>query len=99
MWIRNNLSTWGSQIIDTVLFVGIAFYGLFPIGELIIGGILVKIGVAMIDTPFLYLIRWFYEKTVVGKNNRWDALCPSVYFKHFSSSLFSFFFDILSSLQ
>lgn len=54
MWLRNNLSTMTSQLIDSTIFVFIAFYGVFPIGPLILGQWLIKVVIAMIDTPFLY---------------------------------------------
>lgn len=55
LWLRNNVSTWISQLIDTTVFISIAFYGIFPIVELIAGQYVVKIIIAAIDTPFLYL--------------------------------------------
>lgn len=57
LWVRNNVSTWISQFIDTTIFITIAFYGLFPIVELIIGQYIVKVIIAAVDTPFLYLAR------------------------------------------
>jgi len=57
LWIRNNASTMVSQGIDTLLFISIAFYGVFPIKELIIGQYLVKLMIAFLDTPFLYLVK------------------------------------------
>lgn len=68
IWIRNNASTFISQLIDSVLFSFIAFYGVFPIGvviEITISTYLLKWVVAMCDTPFIYLARkWFDEKKV-----------------------------------
>lgn len=55
LWLRNNLSTGLSQLVDTILFISIAFYGLFPVGELILGQYLVKLLIALLDTPFVYL--------------------------------------------
>jgi len=69
MWMRNNFSTWISQTIDTLIFVTIAFYGIFPIGGLIVSTIFLKMVIAAVDTPFLYFIKWYYEKT--GK--RWKG--------------------------
>ena len=54
LWLRNNLSTITSQIIDSVLFVTIAFYGVIPITGLMIGYFVVKVTVAIADTPFAY---------------------------------------------
>lgn len=54
MWLRNNVSTISSQAIDSTIFVFIAFYGVFPIGPLILGSWTVKVLIALLDTPFLY---------------------------------------------
>ncbi|PIT86529.1 MAG: transporter [Candidatus Magasanikbacteria bacterium CG10_big_fil_rev_8_21_14_0_10_43_6] len=65
LWLRNNASTMVSQIIDTLLFMFIAFYGItekFTVGfilELSLSFWLFKIVFALIDTPFVYLlVRW-----------------------------------------
>ncbi|MCA1040625.1 queuosine precursor transporter [Bacillus infantis] len=59
LWIRNNLSTVSSQLIDTSVFILIAFYGTMPAGALLamIGTQYVfKFLVALIDTPLVYLL-------------------------------------------
>ena len=65
LWLRNNLSTIMSQLIDTSVFMMIAFYQLTPkftfsfIVSLIIPYYLFKIMFAIIDTPFVYLgVNW-----------------------------------------
>ncbi len=58
IWIRNNLSTWASQFIDSLVFSTIAFYGVFSnkiLLQIILTTYLLKIVVAIIDTPFIYL--------------------------------------------
>jgi len=62
LWFRNNMSTISSQFIDTIIFVTIAFYGVFPILPLIIGQWTVKLIIALIDTPFMYLTIWIMDK-------------------------------------
>jgi hypothetical protein len=60
LWIRNNGSTIVSQLIDTIIFVPIAFYGQVPNDVLVgilISTYLIKILVAVLDTPFIYLIK------------------------------------------
>ena len=57
IWLRNNVSTIISQFIDTVIFITIAFYGVFPnnvVLSIIIGQWFIKILVALVDTPFVY---------------------------------------------
>lgn len=62
LWLRNNASTIVSQLIDTVVFVFIGFYGLFPILPMIIGQFIAKTIIALLDTPFIYLVRFFYKR-------------------------------------
>ncbi|MFP4568381.1 MAG: queuosine precursor transporter [Candidatus Woesearchaeota archaeon] len=63
LWLRNNVSTQLSQSLDAVIFITIAFAGLFPLKSLIIGTILLKFVVTLMDTPFLYLIRGYYKNS------------------------------------
>lgn len=46
-----------SQAVDSVLFTTIAFYGVQPLLPLILGTYVVRLGVAVIDTPFVYGVR------------------------------------------
>jgi len=72
LWLRNNLSTFVSQAIDTLLFMFIAFYAIndkFTVAfilQLSLTYWLFKIVFAAIDTPFVYLIvRWLKKGLVV----------------------------------
>lgn len=60
LWLRNNGSTLISQTIDTILVtLGFALVGIFPmdiVGSMIIVTLSIKIVVALIDTPFLYIM-------------------------------------------
>ena len=58
-WLRNNLSTMTSQIIDTAIFITIAFIGSVPNIWVMIGSqYLIKVTYALLDTiPFYYLTR------------------------------------------
>jgi queuosine precursor transporter len=68
LWIRNNLSTISSQFIDTVMFMFIAFYGISPkftfayIFSLIIPYWLLKVTVALFDTPLVYAGVWWLKR-------------------------------------
>lgn len=54
-WIRNNVSTITSQLIDTTIFTVIAFYGVIPnILFMIFSIYLIKLFIALLDTPFFY---------------------------------------------
>ncbi len=64
LWLRNTLSTIVSQMIDSVLFIGIAFWGIVPpaaIGMMILSQYIAKVGIALLDTPFCYLLVRRYE--------------------------------------
>ena len=56
-WIWNNASTMTSQIIDTAIFIMIAFVGIVPnIWSMIVSQYLIKLVYALLDTPFFYLM-------------------------------------------
>ena len=60
LYIRNIGSTTVSQFLDTIIFVPIAFLGLFPfevVVEIFITTYVIKLIVAILDTPFVYLIK------------------------------------------
>ncbi len=60
LWLRNNGSTLISQAIDTVIFVGIAFWGVYPAEvffSILWTTYVFKAFVALADTPFIYLAR------------------------------------------
>ena len=63
LWLRNLGSTLVSQFIDTVIFITIAFYGVFDaLLPIIIGQYIIKIMIAFLDTPFVYLFVWLKKK-------------------------------------
>ncbi len=63
LWLRAGIASILSQIVDTLLFVSIAFLGVFPIRELLIGQMVVKVGLsALLVPPLIYAVvgigRW-----------------------------------------
>ena len=58
LWLRNNFSTFSSQIIDTFTVVGLlCVFGVIPWNMfygLVVSGVLFKIFIAFLDTPLLY---------------------------------------------
>ena len=57
LWLRAATASILSQIVDTLLFVTIAFYGIFPIGELLLGQMLAKVLLsAILVPPVIYLL-------------------------------------------
>jgi len=58
-WLRNNVSTIVSQAFDTIVFFTVAFAFVLPasaIVKMIIGDYMIKIIMALLDTPIFYLI-------------------------------------------
>lgn len=73
LWIRNNFSTFTSQLVDTCLVVGLLcvfnvfkWSSFFP---LVFSGFLFKVIVAILDTPFLYAIVFFMKRKFNLKEN------------------------------
>jgi queuosine precursor transporter len=64
LWIRNTVSDVPMLAIDSLIFVTIAFYGVFDIWPVIIGQILTKWFFGVIDTPFMYLSRGIVDGKV-----------------------------------
>ena len=65
LWLRNNGSTLISQLLDSLIFTTIAFYGLFPrkvFIQIVITTYLLKAVAAILDTPFIYLAKFIHQK-------------------------------------
>ncbi|OSY87406.1 membrane protein [Tenacibaculum holothuriorum] len=66
LWLRNNFSTFTSQLVDTATVLillcsfGVIQWNLF--WGLLISGVLFKIMIAALDTPILYLIVYWFRK-------------------------------------
>jgi len=59
LWLRNNASTMVSQLLDTSIFIVLAFYGNVPILTMIGSQYLIKVLIAAFDTPFCYIfVKW-----------------------------------------
>ncbi|EML6498822.1 queuosine precursor transporter [Clostridioides difficile] len=67
-WLRNNVSTMLSQLIDTAIFITIGFWGTVPsILTMIMSQYVVKFCLALLDTPFFYLLTRENKKIKVDK--------------------------------
>jgi uncharacterized integral membrane protein (TIGR00697 family) len=56
LWLRAGVASVLSQIVDTFIFITVAFYGKFPIGNLILGQMLAKVVLsAVLVPPLVYL--------------------------------------------
>lgn len=58
LWMRNAFSSIPSLTVDTFLFITIAFYGILPLLPLMIGQIITKYLVGLINIPFMYFNKW-----------------------------------------
>lgn len=59
VWISNNVSTFISQAIDTLIFVSISFFGVLSFKEIIdlmITMLILKWIIAILDTPFMIIV-------------------------------------------
>lgn len=57
LWFRSAVASIVSQVVDTCIFVTIAFYGVFPIGELLLGQMLAKVVLStLIVPPLVYAL-------------------------------------------
>jgi uncharacterized integral membrane protein (TIGR00697 family) len=55
LWLRAGIASVLSQIVDTLIFITIAFYGVFPIGELLAGQMIAKVVLsALLVPPLVY---------------------------------------------
>jgi len=80
LWLRNNASTFVSQFIDTVVFIIIAFYGVMPVLTLIKGQYIIKLLIALVDTPVVYFGIWLIRR---GEKNedRYSGSSPTGNFR------------------
>ncbi|MEM4268169.1 MAG: queuosine precursor transporter [Candidatus Woesearchaeota archaeon] len=65
LWLRTISSTLVGQGVDTILFIGIAFYGIFQLEVLFalaISNYIFKVAVEVLFTPLTYLIVGFLKK-------------------------------------
>lgn len=56
LWLRAAVASMLSQVVDTLLFVTIAFYRAFPIGQLVIGQMIAKVTLSAILVPPLIYV-------------------------------------------
>ena len=79
LWLRNNFSTFSSQIIDsTAVILLLCSFQVLPwdlFWGLVVSSVIFKILVAAVDTPFLYLFVWLIRRRFdlnVGEEIRLD---------------------------
>ncbi len=65
LWLRNNGSTLVSQLVNTVIFTTVAFYGWYDTSSMInimISSYVIYIATSLLDTPMVYLARYMKQK-------------------------------------
>lgn len=65
LWLRNNGSTMVSQLLNTLLFTLLAFYGTYDAGTLLsicASSYVIYLFTSLLDTPVLYLARRVHER-------------------------------------
>ena len=68
LWLRNCGSTILSQLIDSLIFTFIAFYGIYDNSiwfQIMITTYLLKFLVALLDTPFMYLAKYWFTNNKI----------------------------------
>lgn len=71
LWVRNNAATMTSQLVDTILFTFIAFFGVFLLSivlKLCFTTYVLKLIIAVCDTPFLYLAKRINNDEQIKEN-------------------------------
>jgi uncharacterized integral membrane protein (TIGR00697 family) len=66
LFVRSAVASMISQVVDTLIFITIAFYGVFPIGELLLGQMLAKVVLSAVLVPLLIML-------LVGIGRRLDS--------------------------
>jgi uncharacterized integral membrane protein (TIGR00697 family) len=51
LWLRAGIASVLSQVVDTLIFITVAFYGVFPVGELILGQMIAKVALSAVLVP------------------------------------------------
>ena len=56
LWLRAGIASILSQIVDTLLFITISFYGVFPITNLLLGQMVAKVVLSAVLVPWLIYV-------------------------------------------
>ena len=62
LWLRAGIASVLSQVVDTLIFITVAFYGVFPITSLLVGQMLSKVVLSIVLVPLL-----IYALVAIGK--------------------------------
>lgn len=76
IWLRNNLSTLVSQLIDSVVFSVVAFVGtveLRVLVQIVVTTYVIKVIVALADTPLVYIARNWFQRGLISEGEGQEA--------------------------
>lgn len=76
LWLRNNGSTLISQLINAVLFTGLAFWGIYDMPTLVsvaLSSYVIFIFTSLLDTPVVYAARRLHEKKMGQTHDGLDS--------------------------
>ncbi len=62
LWLRSLTAVFGGQLVDSLLFFSIAFWGLMPIStiaEIMMVGFVIKVAIGVMALPFLHMSRLY----------------------------------------
>lgn len=62
LWMRNVFSSIPALLLDSLIFVPLAFAGQMPLWSLIVGQTVIKWMVGILNIPFMYLNSWIFRK-------------------------------------
>jgi queuosine precursor transporter len=68
LWLRAGVASVLSQVLDTLIFVTVAFYGVFPIGQLIVGQMIAKVVLSIVLVPALIYLFVGLGRRLDGKD-------------------------------
>ena len=68
LWLRSMIASVLSQIVDTLLFITISFYGVFPIGGVLVGQMATKIVLSIVLVPVLIYLFVGIARSLDGKS-------------------------------
>ncbi len=68
LWMRNVFSSIPALLLDSLLFIPLAFYGVMPLLPLIIGQTAVKWLVGLVNIPFMYLNKAILGTTIKNES-------------------------------
>ena len=67
LWLRSMIASVLSQVVDTLLFITISFYGVFPIGGVLVGQMATKIVLSIVLVPALIYLFVGIARSLDGK--------------------------------